>query len=365
MKRLILLFLLLCVVPWGNSYGQGSRGYHDRPVYLGPQYPLSWMTTRFEPDSAFMLKPGDFITSYDYVITNSWAYSANSEKFQTDGSADAKEFTSLNHKGYSVYVDGETSEQIFRLRLGLTKSLEFHYDFRQMRFTPGNLDGTIENFHNSIQVGNGGREIANRDKFQIHVYDNDEDELIFSMSSAPDGIFNESQTIGFKYLIKSTENESLTVKISSNYDDRVLETELNEIDATYDVKSNFHDFNDYNLTLNYSFVQPTYSIHAAASTTILERPLFEKSPKQLFYYFIGVNFQLFENLDFILQDLIYTSIFPNNTENQLAADLNELSATFRVFLSPDSVIDFGFVENYSQGPSNIDISFYTNFVVGW
>lgn len=357
--KIYFSLLLILLLVSGNVFAAKKKSKKlDMPLIIGPQYPLSFMRTLYEPDTAFILGAGDSRLFLGYTQTNFNEFSPNSDK-DDDPNAPASGFSRLDEGGYSVYVDGELSRRTVKWHWGIFDFMEFQYTYRDIRFERGVLDPLIYNFHEWINNSNRKREATGRHNFAIYVFDNDTGENIFQLDDPPSKYRKEALTVGLKFLIRSTKKEALSLKITSNYSDEYIERNLNQLH--YEYKTKFRHFNDYNISLNYSARSKWVSFHAAYATTFMAEPVFPKSPKYLHFYFIGLNIHIANWFDLIIQDLQYTSIFPPTEGTGMLGDVNEPTAGFRWFLSNGSAVEFGFVENYSQGPQNMDVAGYVSF----
>ena len=357
MKRNILAFLLL-LLP-AIAFGRGNESL-ERPFLVGPQYPLLFMSTTFEPDTAFTVKEGDFYSQLSYTNLNSYVFTDNNDKVDNpDG--DASQFSESGSQGYSIYIDGEIDRQYFRLYWGWSESVELQLTYRGIRFVKGNLDSTIESFHSSFGIGNQGREQTDQDQLAIYVHDNETGENVLVITKSDDIFQQESMTLGIKINLRKTSTEAVSLIFSSNFGDRYIEREVNEVDPDYG--SEYKSFNDINYGLLYSSLFPDWSLHAGFSIARVGKALLPKSPSEQYYFFLGGIWHLGENSDFLLQALEYSSPFPEESSSNIGADAREATTGFRWHLGDSITWDLGFTENQSQGPQNIDIAFFTN--LGW
>lgn len=358
MKRSFLIQILILFVLIDQAAAD-PRKVLDKPLMFGPQYPLLFMSTTFEPDTAFLLEEGDFFFASSYTVLNSYVYSLNSDK-NANPEGVASEFDDIDSDGYSVYFDGELDRRFFKLYWGYSDNIELQFTYRDFRFFKGDLDATIENFHKNLDIGNQGRENTDRNQLEIYIHDNEKKENVFVITEESSKFIQESMTLGFKLLIKETDTEAIALTASSNYADYYIERGINE--STSDVELPEHrNFNDFNLSLRYSSLFENWSLHAAFSVSFVRDSLLEKSPDEIYYFFLGGNFFLSPNWSFILQTLEYSSPFPKD-KSTIAADVREITAGLRWFLTENLAFEFGMTENQSQGPQNIDIAFFSNLM---
>lgn len=331
----------------------------DRPIQVGPQYPLMYLSSNYEPDSAFVLKPGDVFIQMSGVMINSYAYSPNSDKKgNKEGSADTFDDEA---SGYSVYLDAEIDRRLIKTYLGLMDGVELQVTYREVRFGGGKLDKQIDGFHNYFGLGSQGREDADRDQLEIYVYDNEKKEIIWKLTEMTSEFHQESLTLGVKFRVWDDNSDALSLSLSTNFGDAYIESELNEIDGGKENTS----FNDYTAALNYSSKSDGLSFYMAAAISYVKESLFENSPEYIYYYFLGANWHLNQNWDSLLQVLNYSSPFPEDGASKISDDIREITMALRWFMGKQGSFELGFVENQTQGPQNIDISFFSSLMVSF
>lgn len=333
-----------------------SHGNLERPLLIGPQYPLVYMSTTFEPDTAFLLKEGEIFFQTSYTLLNTWGYSSNAVK--TDSGVS---FNQTDSDGYSVYFDCELDRRFIKLQYGYSDNLELLFIYREIRAIPGSLDSTVEDFHSFINIGNMGRDRTDKNQFEIYIYDNESGRIVLSLNQTSASFVQESITLGVKFLLSDTPNEAISLSFSSNFGDSYIERGVN--DSTDDSEENDHsNFNDFNTTLRYTSIFPDWTLHGGFSISFVNKSLLPKSPKEIYYLFLGASYHISEYVDLLLQDLEYSSPFPTDNISTINADVREITVGTRLYLGKQFSIDFGFVENQSQGPQNIDIAFFSNIM---
>ncbi len=321
---------------------------------IGPQYPLIFMSTAFEPDSAFLLPEGEIFFQTSYSITNTWGYSENATR-----DANGISFTESDSEGYSLYFDGEIERRFAKFHYGFSESIEFQYVYREIRLKPGSLDSAVENFHDFINIGNAGRERTERDLLEIYIYDNKNNQIVTKVTQGSHDFHQESMQLGLKFLIKETANEAISISLTSNFSDYYIERGINE--ATSDAQSKKHEeFNDFIATIRYTSIFPLWTLHVGSSVAFVNNTLLDNSPEELYYFFAGSNWHLSENWDFLVQILEYSSPFPKDNISSISEDIREISTGIRLLIGSQFALETGFVENQSQGPQNIDIMFFFN-----
>ena len=358
MKRLFAFFLLNLVsfsalaIPPGHSL--------DRPIIMGPQFPLLYTSTTYEPDLAFTLKEGESFIETSSVRLNSFAMSANNEfqynylNYQTVGSKNA--FLPTTSTGYSSYFDGEFDRRAFRWYYGWSNDLEIQFVYRELKVSGGTLDSTAENFHSMFNLFNQYRDITDQNLLDIYIYDNETGQLVYQITAPTNGYIQESMSLGLKFLLRETSTEAISFTIKSNFQDYQFERGLNEI---ADSRSH-RNFNDSNMSLNYSSYFQNASLHAGISVTSTGNSLLARSPNELYYLFLGINHHYSQNLDWIFQVLQYSSPFPEDNISHASDDVKEVTLGMKWLMFDKLALETGFVENQDHGPSNIDIAFFAN-----
>ncbi len=359
MKRK-LIFTVVIIIQSISVLGASPRKMLDKPMMVGPQYPLLFMSTMFEPDTAFSIKSGDFFFSTSYTLSNSYAYSENSKK-AADRNANASEFDETDSKGYSIYFDGEMDYRYFKAYYGLSDRLELQFSYRDFRYFGGSIDDTIDNFHDSFNISAKERDQTDQNILEIYIYDNEINENVFIVTESSSAFLQQSMTLGFKMSVTETSSEAISFSFSSNFGDYYIEQEMNE--ATSDTENKeFNNFNDFNFALYYSSIFDGWSLHGAFSVSFVDNSLLRKSPNAIYYFFLGSNWHLSDDWVVILQALEYTSPFPKD-QSTISEDIREITAGLRWHITDNSVIEVGFTENQTQGPQNIDITFFSNLML--
>jgi hypothetical protein len=351
LKRFLYIIFIIILA---QSAIAESRGVLERPLMIGPQYPLIFMSTAFEPDSAFLLPEGEMFFQTSYSITNTWGHSDNAIRDEN-----GINFSETDSDGYSLYFDGEIERRFLKFHYGFNDSIEFQYIYREIRLTPGSLDGLVENFHESINVGNAGRESTARDQLEIYIYDNKNNRIVTKLTQPTNDFHQESMQLGLKFLVRETANEAISISLTSNFSDHYIERGMNE--ATSDAQSEKHvEFNDFMATIRYTSIFPLWTLHVGSSIAFVSDTLLDNSPEELYYFFAASNWHITENWDLLFQVLEYSSPFPNDNRSSLSEDIREITMGLRWLIGSQFALESGFVENQSQGPQNIDIMFFFN-----
>ena len=118
--------------------------------------------------------------------------------------------------------------------------------------------------------------------------------------------------------------------------------------------------NDYIATLRYTSIFPDWTLHAGFSIAYVENTLLDRSPHELYYFFVGSSWHLSKSWDFLVQVLEYSSPFPEKATSTLGEDIKEGTMGLRWVIAQQFVWEIGFVENLDLGPHNIDIMFFSN-----
>ncbi|MDX2470762.1 MAG: DUF3187 family protein [SAR324 cluster bacterium] len=357
MKKIILTLLWLLLPSLAFARGNESL---NRPFLVGPQYPLLFMSTTFEPDTAFPVENGKIYSQISFTNLNTYVFTDNSDKVDNP-TGDASQFSESDSSGYSIYIDGEIDRRYFRIYWGWSDSVEIQLTYRDIRFVKGNLDSTIEGFHSTFGIGNQGREQTDQDLLEIYVHDNETGENVLVITQPNDSFHQESMTLGLKFNLRKTSTEAISLIFSSNFGDRYIEREINEVNPDYG--SEYKKFNDFNYGLLYSSLFPDWTLHAGFSVAKVGESLLPKSPEEQYYFFLGASWELGSSTDLLIQVLEYSSPFPENNSSAIGSDAREITTGLRWFLADSATWEMGFTENQSQGPQNVDIVFFSN--LGW
>ena len=162
--------------------------------------------------------------------------------------------------------------------------------------------------------------------------------------------------------VRETDSEAISFSVASNFGDYHIERDINESTADNDLAEH-RNFNDFNFTLRYASLFDEWSLHAAFSVSFVENSLLQKSPDEIYYFFLGANWHISPVWDLILQTLEYSSPFPKDNTSTISADIREITTGIRWYLLENLVMEFGLTENQSQGPQNIDIAFFSNLML--
>lgn len=325
---------------------------------VGAQYPLYNLFAPFTPESAFLLPSGSFTLDIIQNKSNSFEFSQNSEK-NYDKTAQPNEFRDDAEGGYSVFLDIESRRTTYRIAIGLADFLEFQFTRSTASLSNTiEMDTFVENFHKNLGLGNYEREQANRGEFHFYIYDNDNNRLILEMSD-PEPFHHILDTYAVKFSLLQGKNHALSAKITSSRQRIKSEHTADEYES--------ESFQEKNYSLYYSLIFQPLSIHAAASYTVMPTALFPDSPNELYHYFLGVNAHLSESWDFLIQLLQYRSLYPARNEGttNMADDVLEFTFGVRYLWNENWALDFGAVENVTQGPNNIDIAFISSLSIAY
>ena len=357
MKKCIL-FLMINIIIAYSAIGL-TRGNLDRPLMIGPQYPMMYFTTFFVPDSAFTLSEGDFFFQFTYLENNAYSYTSDAQKYNFSD-APPGEFTGESNKGYSVYIDSEISRRIFRTQIGIAEGLELQFVYRDIKIGSGSWDPTIESFHENFQLGNQNREYAEQGELHIYIRNNETGENEYVITENMQNFRKESITLALKMSISTGAENALSLTIASNYGDYLL-SELNEVKK--DDESTHKNFDDYSFALNYSSIFENWSFYAAVSRAFVKNSLFDDTAKRIDYSFLGINWHVAQDWDILIQGLHYSSIYPSGSTSNIDFNIAELTMGLRAFITEETVFEIGFVENITQGAQNTDIAFFSSLLM--
>lgn len=357
MKKILLSLIIIFLTVFSAS--GITRDNLDRPLMIGPQYPLLYFTSFFVPDSAFTIPEGDFFFQLTYMENNAYSYTSDAEKYKYSDAPPGK-FTGQSNKGYSVYIDAEISRRIFRSQVGISDGLELQFVYRDMKVSSGNWDETIETFHENLQVGNQNREFSDQNELHIYIRNNETGENEYVITESMREYRKESITLAFKLSITEDEDSALSLTIASNYSDSLLKS-LNE--AKKEDESDHKNFDDYVFSLNYSTIFTDWSFYAAYSRAYIKKSLFENTSQTIDYGFLGGSWNVNQSWDILFQGLHYTSMYPAGSASNTDNSIIELTGGLRAFLTDETAFEIGFTENMTQGAQNTDIAFFSSILM--
>ena len=352
------LFLMISIIITCSASGI-TRSNLDRPLMIGPQYPMMYFTTFFVPDSAFTLSEGDFFFQVTYLENNAFSYTSDALKY-SNPDAPPGEFTGNSNEGYSVYLDAEISRRILRTQVGISDGLELQFVFRDFKIGSGSWDSKIESFHESFQLGNQNREFAELDELHIYIRNNETGENEYVITKNMKEYRKESITLAFNMSVSTSEDDALSLTIASNYGDYLLK-ELNEVKK--EGESDHKNFDDYVLALNYSSIFENWSLHAAVSRAFIKNSFLENTAKHIDYSFLGINWHIVQDWDIMIQGLRYSSIYPSDSASNIDFTIGEFTLGARAFITDETAFEIGFVENITQGAQNTDIAFFSSLLM--
>lgn len=161
-----------------GDYSEGSGGSPEAQAadLLGPlrvrdMTPFNLLRLDMLPAHAMDAEPGSWAVEANVSVSNTFVMSDNVRTYlgerggrTTLTQADADAILALEDDAY--YVDGEFGllEVTFHYRVLRRTSL--YMTLSAYNFSGGFLDGTVEDFHDGLRLGTGGRDLAGRNQFQ-------------------------------------------------------------------------------------------------------------------------------------------------------------------------------------------------------
>ncbi|MBF0351258.1 MAG: DUF3187 family protein [SAR324 cluster bacterium] len=363
--------LVSCVFSWSTSLLMSSPPVH--PVHNSTPVVFYFMRTLYEPDTAFSLETGKMNIELGWLRGNFSQYSVNTgvDGVSIDAHVSFKHCIDLQpgdppnynwdckSEGYSIYHDGEFDRIAGGFSLGIGYGLELQLMTRHIRFFEGNLDRWIERFHENTGRNNAKRVTYPRNDFNILVFDNQHENLVFSFKTPMEQHLPESHGIALKWKILANAQHALAVKWTSNFQDHLLEYHLNQLPPSEPVK----DFDDYNISLVYSFQEGGYALHLATAQTIMSQPVFANTKKQWITHFIGGVLPLSETWNMPIQILYYESLFRNDERENLSEGLFDATIAFRKQMKNFQIIEFGITDTMNYSPLETDAVFFLKWAM--
>lgn len=151
-----------------------ARGESDLlgPLRIRDMTPFNLLRLDMRPAPATAPTPSRWGVEAGLSYSNTFVMSDNvAEYLQERGSrealtaADAEAILALGEDAY--YLDGETALLDLTVHYQVTPRSSVHLTLSAYSFSGGFLDGTIEGFHGSFDLENGGRDLVARDQFQV------------------------------------------------------------------------------------------------------------------------------------------------------------------------------------------------------
>jgi Protein of unknown function (DUF3187) len=162
----VLILLALAVTP--------ARGETEflGPLRIRDMTPFNLLRLDMLPAHAVVAGAGSWGIEADLSYSNTFVMSDNVRRYLEGrgersplSQADADAILALGEDAY--YVDGEFGLLDLTVHYGMTHHTSAYLTLSAYNFTGGFLDGTIEGFHKTFGLDNGGRDLAGRDRFQV------------------------------------------------------------------------------------------------------------------------------------------------------------------------------------------------------
>lgn len=351
-----------------------------RPLTVGPHFPLHYSYTLYEPDSAYNLPAGKFLTTFSISQTNIYNESLNAlsrdGEWQNNGPPRFKQcdynpkvksqyYWNCKSSGYSLFFDGEATVRTVRFFWGIHDRVELQFKYQDLRFSEGTMDSMIEQFHGLIGQPERNEKIA-KNQFNFSLWDNQSETSLLQATAASSDFHRIAETIAIKLLLyEEKKRYAFSLKLASNFHDDFFKM-IGEGDSKGN-EDPHKEFDDYNLTLNFIAELERFTLHSAVSVTKIEKPFFPEAPDHLNFYFFGGNWHITDSVDLIIQDLIYTSIFPDDEKEPIVTeDLNELTVGGTWHIHNNFTLEFGFIENFIRmGTPSTDFTLFTNLLIAF
>jgi hypothetical protein len=141
------------------------------PLRIRDMTPFNILRLDMPPAHAVAAGPGSWAIEAELSHANVFVMSGNVkaylEQHGTGGpltQTDADAILGLGEDSY--FVDGEIGLLDLTYHYGVTRRTSVYVTLPVYDFTGGFLDGTVDGFHNSFGLGNAGRDLVARDRFQ-------------------------------------------------------------------------------------------------------------------------------------------------------------------------------------------------------
>ena len=167
-KDFFILFLFLAGMgSWAESALAKSKNSGLGPLELRNQYPVTQQFLSLHPENTATQKKGKSRFSYHIAVANTFVNTQGhskqitSKEFQNKISESDFDDNDPNTsgsddkvRGFSLYLDVETTRHTFEYRFGLSNTFEFGLDIPFLSFGGGMMDSLIESVHDTIGVSN-------------------------------------------------------------------------------------------------------------------------------------------------------------------------------------------------------------------
>ena len=150
------------------------------PLEIRPQFLVNHQFLGMYPENTMTLKKGESRISLGMEIANTFVNTQGptSQITKTEISrgillSDFLDTEGNVVKGFSLYLDAESTRKKIKYRFGVFDSLEFKFEIPFITFDGGTMDNSIESFHKMIGISNfdkGGayRALSNKNKYAYY-----------------------------------------------------------------------------------------------------------------------------------------------------------------------------------------------------
>lgn len=164
----IFLILALAEMP---AQGQTSETELLGPLRIRDMTPFNILHLDLLPAHACTGGPGTWAVEVDFSRTNTFVMSDNVREYLDQrGSREPlteDDAAAIRSRGEDFYFfDGEIALLDLTFHYGVTQRTSIYLTLPVYDFTGGWFDGTVEGFHKTFGLGNAGRDLVARDRFQ-------------------------------------------------------------------------------------------------------------------------------------------------------------------------------------------------------
>lgn len=175
--RLVLFTLVAALVGAKPASAEISRYLIDTgPLRIRDQFLPGLGYLGFDPVSADVLDRGEWQVDFIYTVSNTFAHSPEVERTLESRATreplglDELRTIQADRSGDGLfYFDGEHTRWALATRRGIGHGLQIELVIPVIHFGGGNLDSTIEGFHDTFSFGQAGRLGVPRDVFTAYV----------------------------------------------------------------------------------------------------------------------------------------------------------------------------------------------------
>ena len=382
-KHFFILSLHLAVWGgWAESAHSASKNAGLGPLELRNQYPVTQQFLSLFPENTETLQEGGTKLTYSIAVANTFVNTQGPSKqitraevnqglTETDFYDDTTTTTGNDDKvrGFSLYLDVESTRQTLEYRHGLTESSELSLDIPFLSFSGGFMDNWIEGVHDTFGVPNSEQRGAYRslsDRHQYGYYVLRDGEFLYNRDQTFSNMAGEP-VIGLKWNLSEGGSAlpALTLKLSYKIPggDRNGEAQL--------VRSGGVDWGHY-LVLSKGYGD--WIVYFGDGLTRIGQP--NQFASTLTHRFMAIEYRRDEESSVLIQTVTQSSVFPkthdlssleNNQEQRnynMSVPTNLVMAGYKLHWNM-LIWEMGFAQDYANYGNETDFVIFLETGMQW